>query len=238
QVFVSVTSVLNLSVFKHQFVLEDLIQEVKKNNTALSFGPLQPNGHVSVQGSFPEIKFLRDFLLLKAKSLSERDKREESKSHQSPKRRLQQRRLATETSNFVRDADGEKQEVVLDTDMYHYMKHFYPGLFQVNDGVVISDITDGDVTTICIQSAGSRSNAGEVLRVKEKIENQSLKLHNTLHKERIYFKEHIRDKKQKYLCVCKSLNYRYPFVLVIPYDTHMDVIGNTEIFEFIREVSR
>ena len=54
-------------VFKYKFVLEDLIQVLKKKSTALSFGSLQSNGHISVQGSFPAMKWLRDFLLLKAK---------------------------------------------------------------------------------------------------------------------------------------------------------------------------
>ncbi|NXX64237.1 RBM43 protein, partial [Scopus umbretta] len=237
-VFSSVTSVLNMSIFKDQFVLEDLIQEFKKKSTALSFGPLQSNGHISVQGSFPAIKLLRDFLLLKAKSLSEEDKREESKSHQRPRRRLQQRGLTTETSNFVHNADGQKQAVVLDTDMYHYMKHFFPRTFLVNDDVVISDITDGDITTVYIENAGSRPDAGQVLRVKKKIENQSIKLHNALRKERIYFEGHIRDQKRRYKWACGSLKARYPYVLIIPYDTHIDVIGNSsEIFEFTKEVS-
>ncbi|NXH69823.1 RBM43 protein, partial [Hydrobates tethys] len=235
--FSSVTSVLNMSIFKDQFVLEDLIQELKKKSTALSFGPLQSNGHISVQGSFPAIKLLRDFLLLKAKSLSEEDKREESKSHQRPKRRLQQHGLTPETSNFVYDADRVKQVVVLDTDIYHYMKYFFYRTFLVNDDIVISGITDGDITTVCIENAGSRSDAGQVLRVKEKIENQSIELHNALRKERIYFEDHTRDEKQRYKWACESLKPRYPYVLIIPYDTHIDVIGNSsEIFEFTKEV--
>ncbi|NWH15282.1 RBM43 protein, partial [Grus americana] len=237
-VFSSVTSVLNMSIFKDQFVLEDLIQELKKKSTALSFGPLQSNGHISVQGSFPAITLLRDFLLLKAKSLSEKDEREESKSHQRPKKRLQQHGLTTEMNNFVRDADGEKQVVVLDTDTYYYMKYFFPSTFLVNGDVVISDITDGDVTTVYIENAGSRSDAGQVLRVKEKIENQSIKLHNILRKERIYFEERIRDEKWRYECVCRSLKPHYPSVLITHYDTHIDVIGNpSEVFEFTKEVS-
>ncbi|NXN67602.1 RBM43 protein, partial [Himantopus himantopus] len=237
-VFSSVTSVLNMSVFKDQFVLEDLIQELKKKSTALSFGPLQSNGHISVQGSFPAIKLLRDFLLVKAKSLSEKDKREESKSHQRPRRGLQQHRLTAEMSNFVHDADGEKQVVVLDTDIYHYMKYFFPRTFLVNDDVTILDITDGDITTVYIENAGSKSDAEQVLRVKEKIENQSLKLHNALCKERIYFGEQTGDEKQRYKWACESLKPHYSHVLIIPYDTHIDVIGNSsEIFEFTKEVS-
>ncbi|KAM6259707.1 RNA-binding protein 43 isoform 2-T2 [Spheniscus humboldti] len=237
-VFSSVTSVLNMSIFKDQFVLEDLIEEFKKKSTALSFGPLQSNGHISVQGSFPAIELLRDFLLLKAKSLSEKDKREESKSHQRPKRRQQQHSLTTGTSNFVRDAGGEKQVVVLDTDIYHYMKYFFPRTFLVNDDIVISDITDGDITMVYIENAGSRSDARQVLRVKEKIENQSVKLHNALRKERIYFKEHVRDAKRRYKWACESLKRHYPSVLVISYDTHIDVIGNSsETLEFTKDMS-
>ncbi|XP_037253054.1 RNA-binding protein 43 [Falco rusticolus] len=238
-VFSSVTSVLNMSVFKDQFVLEDLIQEIKKKSTALHFGPLQSNGHISVQGSFPAIKLLRDFLLLKAKSLSEKNKREESQSCQRRGRRLQQHRLTMEMSNFVRDAEGEKQMVVLDTDIFHYMKYCFPRTFLVNDDVVISDITDGDITTVYIENAGSRSDVRQVLKVKEKIENKFIKLHNFLRKERIYFEEHTRNEKQRCKWACESLKPHYPYVLVIPYDTHIDVIGNAaEIFAFTKEVSK
>ncbi|PKK28641.1 RNA binding motif protein 43 [Columba livia] len=234
-VFSSVTCVLNMSVFKDQFVVEDLIEELKKKSTALSFGPLQANGHISVQGSFPAITLLRDFLLPKAKSLSEKDKREESKSHQRAKRRPQQH---TETSNFVRDADGEKQVVVLDTGIYHYMKYFFPRTFQANDDVIISDITDGDITTVYLENAGSRSDVGQLLRVKERIVNQSIKLHKALRKERVYCKEHSRDEKRRYTQVCDSLKPRFPYVLTILYGHCIDVIGNPpEIFEFMKEVN-
>ncbi|NXX77609.1 RBM43 protein, partial [Urocolius indicus] len=233
-VFSCVTSVLNMSVFKDQFVLEDLMKEIKKKSTALSFGPLQPNGHVSVQGSFPAIKLLRDFLLLKAKSLSEEDKREERKSHQRTRRRLQQHRLTTQTRDFVHGAEV----VVLDKDIYHYMKHFDPEMSLVKDDVVISAVTDGDITTVYIESAGSGSDAGQVLRVKEKMENCSVKLHDMLRKERISFEEQSRAARQRYKSVCESLKPRYPFVLVVACDTHIDVIGDSsDVFEFTKEVS-
>ncbi|NXE11243.1 RBM43 protein, partial [Lophotis ruficrista] len=236
-VFSSVTSVLNMSVFKDQFVLEDLIQELQKKIPALRFGPLQSNGHISVQGSFLAIQLLRDFLLLKAKSLSE-DKRGESKFHQRPRRRLQQHRLTTETSNFVHGAGGERQVVVLDTDIYHYMRFLFPRTFPVNGDVVISDVADGDVTMVYIESAGSRSDAGQVFRVKKEIENQSLELHNALCKERIYYEKPTRSEKRKYKWACESVKSHFPGVLVIPYDTHIDIIGKpSEIFAFTKEVS-
>ncbi|NXE22996.1 RBM43 protein, partial [Ardeotis kori] len=237
-VFSSVTCVLNMSVFKDQFVLEDLIQELKKKSRALRFGPLQSNGHISVQGSFPAIQLLRDFLLLKAKSLSEKDKREENKFHRRPGRRLQQHRLTTQTSNSVHDAGGERQVVVLDTDIYHYMKFLFPRIFLVNDDVVISDVADGDITMVYIERAGSRSDAGQVFRVKKKIENQSLELHDALRKERICYEELTTSEKRKYTWACESLKPHFPHVLVIPYDTHIDIIGKpAEIFEFMKEVS-
>ncbi|KGL82858.1 RNA-binding protein 43, partial [Tinamus guttatus] len=236
-VFGSVSSLLNMSVFKDQFDLEDLIRELKRNITALSFGPLQSNGHILVEGPFPAIQLLKDFLLLKAKSLSQKDKRKENKPQQRPKRRLQQQRLSMETSNSIPDADGGKQVVVLDTDIYHYMKHFFFKKLLVNYDVVISDIIDGEITTVYLSNARSRSGAGQVLRVKEEIENQSVKLHNSLRKERIWFEGHRGDEKQKYKQACETVKSDYPAVLIIPYDTHIDIIGSSSsVFEFTREV--
>ncbi|NXY18067.1 RBM43 protein, partial [Atrichornis clamosus] len=239
QVFLSVTSVLNMAVFKDHFVLEDLVEEMQKQSTALSFGPLQPNGRIAVRGSFPALSMLRDFLWLKARSLSEKDKREESKSYQRPRRRPQEHRGGTEKRNSVhsvRDAGGGKQEVVLDTDTYHYMRHFSPRTFQVND-VVISASTDGGITTVCIEEAGRKADAAHVSRVKRLIENCSIKLHKTLRKERICFQEQSRAEKQRYKRLCEGLKPRYPGVLIIPYDTHIDVIGtSSDIYEFTKEV--
>ncbi|NXO00080.1 RBM43 protein, partial [Rhinopomastus cyanomelas] len=232
QVFSSVTSLLDMAIFKDKFVLEDLVQEMKGKSTALSFGPLQPNGLISVQGSFPAIEALRDFLLLKAKSLSTEDKKEESRSHQRQRRRPQQRRVTTD-----HDVHGERQEVILDTDVYHYMKRFFPRILQVNGGVLISNITNGDTTIICIEGAESRSNARQVLRVKEKIETWSVKLYNTLRKERICFGERSSREKERYKSVCERLKPRFPYVLIIPCDTHIDIIGNSsDIFEFTKRV--
>ncbi|NXN12326.1 RBM43 protein, partial [Indicator maculatus] len=238
QVFSSITSVLDMSVFKDQFVLEDLLQEIKRKSTALSFGPLQANGHISVQGSFPEIKLLRDFLLLKAKCLSEKDRREESKSHQSPRRMLHHQQANRELSSSLHDADEETQMVVLDRDVYLFMKSFSPGTLQGSAAVVISDITDGDTTTLCIRSAGHGSDVGEVSRVKEQIEELSVKLYRALRKERISLKQCTRDEKERYQRLCGCLKLHFPQVLVIQYDTHIDLIGKpSEIVQFTKELS-
>ncbi|NWT03630.1 RBM43 protein, partial [Mionectes macconnelli] len=236
QVFSSVTSVLSMSVFKEQFVLEDLVEEMKKQRGDLSFGPLRSDGRIAVQGSFPAVRALGDFLLLKAKSLSEKDNREESKAHQRPRRRLQEHRGTTGVRNSVPDGDGGKQVVVLDTDIYRYMKHFFPWVFQEGE-VVVSAVTDGDITTVCVENAG-RADAGHVWSVKKKIEDQSIKLHSTLRKIRVPFKERTRDEKQRHRWACERLKSCYPLVLVIPGDGHIEVIGfAADILKFTEEMS-
>ncbi|NXS88174.1 RBM43 protein, partial [Erpornis zantholeuca] len=235
QAFLSVTSILDVAVFRDLIVLEDLVEEMKKQSPALSFGPLLPDGHIAVQGSFPALRVLREFLLLKAKSLSDKDKRE-GKSHQRLRRKLQEHRGATETKNSVRDAHREKQVVVLDTDIYQYMRHFLPKIFQAND-VVVSGVTDGDITTVCIESAGRKTAAARGVRVRETIESYSVELQKILRKERLCFKEPSRGEKQRYKRLCERLKARYPTVLIIPYDTHVDVVGQSaDIFEFAEQV--
>lgn len=208
---------------------------MKKQSPALSFGPLQPEGQIAVQGPFPALRVLREFLLLKAKSLSEEDKRE-GKSHQRPRRKLQEHRGAAETRSSVRDAHQEKQVLLLDTDIYHYMRHFFPKTFQAND-VVISGVTDGDITTVSIESAGRKAGAAHGLTVKKKMENCSVELQKILRKERLCFKEHSRGEKLRFKRLCEGLKPHYPNVLIIPYDTHIDVVGTSaDIFKFTKQV--
>ncbi|NWT85149.1 RBM43 protein, partial [Lanius ludovicianus] len=233
QAFLSVTSILNVAVFRDHFVLEDLVEEMKKQSPALSFGPLQPDGQIAVQGPFPALQVLREFLLLKAKSLSEEDKREGT-SHQRLRRKLQEHRGAPETRSSLRDAPRDKQVVVLDTDIYHYMRFFFPKAFQARD-VVISAVTDGDIATVCIESAGRKAGSG--LSVKKTIENYSVELQKILRKERLCFKEHSRGERLKFKQLCERLKPRYPKVLLIPYDTHIDVVGiSADVFKFMEQV--
>ncbi|XP_071291607.1 RNA-binding protein 43 isoform X1 [Agelaius tricolor] len=233
--FLCVTSTLSMAVFRDHLVLEDLVEEMKQQSPALSFGPLQRDGQIAVQGSFPALQALRDFLLLKAKSLPEEDKRE-GKSHQRPRRKLQEHRGAAETRSSSREAQREKRVLVLDTDIYHYMKHFYPKALQGND-VVISGVTDGDITTVCIESAGSKAGTIQGLKAKKMIEKYSVELQKILRKERICFKEPSRAGKQRLRQLCERLRARYPRVLIIPYDTHLDIVGTSaDVFGFTEEV--
>ncbi|NWR52619.1 RBM43 protein, partial [Regulus satrapa] len=237
QVFLCVTSTLNVAVFRDHFALEDLVGEMKKQSPALSFGPLQPDGKIAVQGSFPALRALREFLLLKAKSLSEEDKRE-GKSHQRLRRKLQEHRGPKEMRSSAGEAHGDKHVLVLDTDIYLYMKCFRPKTFQAN-GVVISGVTDGDITTVCVESAGGKAGAAHGLRARRAIENDSVEFQKILRKERIRFKEPSRGEKQSYRQLCDRLKARYPQVLVVPYDTHVDVVGTSaDVFGFTEEVKK
>uniref|UniRef100_A0A8D2NNJ3 RNA binding motif protein 43 n=1 Tax=Zosterops lateralis melanops TaxID=1220523 RepID=A0A8D2NNJ3_ZOSLA len=234
--FLCVTSTLSVAVFRDHLVLEDLVEEMKKQSPGLDFGPLQPDGRIAVQGSFPALRKLREFLLLKAKSLSEEDKRE-GKSHQRLRRKVQEHRGATEMRNSIEDTHRETQVVVLDTDIYHYMKSFHPKILQAAD-VVISGVTDGDITTVCIDSAGS-TGAAQGLRAKRMIEVFSVELQRILRKERICFKEPSRAEKQKYKQLCGRLKPQHPGVLLLPYDTHIDVVGTSAcVFGFTEDLKR
>ncbi|NXS24931.1 RBM43 protein, partial [Mystacornis crossleyi] len=235
QAFLSVTSILSVAVFRDRFVLEDLVEEMRKQSPALSFGPLQPDGHIAVQGPFPALRGLREFLLLKAKSLSEEDRRE-AKSHQRPRRKAQEHRGASETRNSLREAPGGKQVVVLDTDIYLYMRRFYPATFQANDAVV-SAVADGDITTVCVESAGRKAGAAQALRVKKAMEVCSVKLQKVLRKERLCFRESGAGQKQRCRGLCERLKPRYPNVLIVPYDSHVDVVGSSaDVGRFAEEV--
>ncbi|NXX25233.1 RBM43 protein, partial [Nicator chloris] len=237
QVFLGVTSTLNVAVFRDHFVLEDLVEEMKEQSPALRFGPLQPDGQIAVQGSFPALRELREFLLLKAKSLSEGDKRE-GKSPQRLRRKLQEHRSATEMRNSTGDARREQQVVLLDTDIYHYMKSFHPRTLQANE-VVISAVTDGDITTVSIQSAGRKAGAAQASRARERIESSSVELQKVLRKERICFQERSRAEKQRYKQLCERLKACCPRVLILPYDTHIDVVGtSTDVFRFTEDLKR
>ncbi|NXB74765.1 RBM43 protein, partial [Donacobius atricapilla] len=237
QVFLCVTSTLSVAVFRDHFVLEDLVEEMKKQSPALNFGPLQPDGQIAVRGSFPALRELREFLLVKAKPLSEEHKRE-GKSHQRPRRKVQEHRGAPERRNSVLDAHKETQVVVLDTDIYLYMKSFHPKTLQAND-VVISAVTDGDITTVCIGSAGRKAGAAPGSRAKRMIENFSVELQKILRKERICFQEHGRGEEQRYRQLCERLKPRHPAVLALPYGTHIDVVGTSAgVFEFTEDLKR
>lgn len=209
---------------------------MKKQSPDLDFGLLQPDGRITVQGSFPALRALREFLVLKAKSLSEGDSKE-GKSHQRPRRKLQEHRGAVEMRNSTEDAAREKQMLLLDTDIYQYMKCFHPQALQASN-VVISAVTEGDITTVCIEAAGRKA-AAHGLKAKKRIEDCSVELQRMLRKERISLRGHSRAERQRYRQLWKNLAPRYPAVLLIPCDTHVDVVGTpADVLGFTEDVKR
>lgn len=209
---------------------------MKKQSPDLDFGLLQPDGRITVQGSFPALRALREFLVLKAKSLSEGDSKE-GKSHQRPRRKLQEHRGAVEMRNSTEDAAREKQMLLLDTDIYQYMKSFHPQALQASN-VVISAVTEGDITTVCIEAAGRKA-AAHGLKAKKRIEDCSVELQRMLRKERISLRGHSRAERQRCRQLWKNLAPRYPAVLLIPCDTHVDVVGTpADVLGFTEDVKR
>ncbi|OWK53974.1 RNA-binding protein 43 [Lonchura striata] len=207
---------------------------MQKQSPGLIFGALQRDGQVAVQGSFPELRVLREFLLLKAKSLPEEPEKE-GKPQQRGRRKLQEPRGAAGMRNSSRGAPREKPVLVLDTDIYHYLMCFPPRALQGNE-VVISAVTDGDIATVSIESAASKAG---VLQAKKTIANHSVELQKMLRKERICLKEHGRAEKQRYKELCNRLKPHYPKVLVMPCDTHIDLVGpSADVFGFTEEVKR
>ncbi|XP_021391110.2 RNA-binding protein 43 [Lonchura striata] len=232
--FLWVSCTLSLAVFRDHLLLEDLLQEMQKQSPGLIFGALQRDGQVAVQGSFPELRVLREFLLLKAKSLPEEPEKE-GKPQQRGRRKLQEPRGAAGMRNSSRGAPREKSVLVLDMDIYHYLMCFPPRALQGNE-VVISAVTDGDIATVSIESAASKAG---VLQAKKTIENHSVELQKMLRKERICLKEHSRAEKQRYKELCNRLKPHYPKVLVMPCDTHIDLVGpSADVFGFTEEVKR
>uniref|UniRef100_A0A8C3UC41 NID domain-containing protein n=1 Tax=Catharus ustulatus TaxID=91951 RepID=A0A8C3UC41_CATUS len=209
-----------MAVFRGHCVLEDLVEEMKKQSPDLDFGVLQPDGRIAVQGSFPALRALREFLLLKAKSLSEGDSKE-GKPHQRPRRKLQEHRGAVEMRNSPEDAARHKQTLLLDTDIYHYMRCFHPKTLQASSAD-ISAVIEGDITTVCIEAAGRRA-ADHGWRAKRRIEDCSVQLQRMLRKERISLRGLSRAQRERCRQLWQNLTPRYPAVLLIPCDTHVDV---------------
>ncbi|NXX72577.1 RBM43 protein, partial [Spizella passerina] len=150
------------------------------------------------------------------------------------RRKLQEHRGAAEMRNSIRNAQREKQVLVLDTDIYLYMKRFHTKALHSSDAV-ISGVTDGDITTVCIESAADAQGS----KAKKMIENYSAELQRILRKERICFQEPSRAGRQRLRQLWERLKAHYPKVLIVPYDTHLDVVGpSADVFGVTEAVKR
>ncbi|XP_012635433.1 RNA-binding protein 43 [Microcebus murinus] len=244
EVFSSVKATLDLSVFRSQVVLESLVMNLKKNIPTLSFSTLKHNGRISVEGSFLDIKKLKESLLLKARCLLDKTRNcttEERKwNRPSPQRNLQKNPKSLESfRTLVPEAARSREMLVLDTDVFLYLKHkcaFYErtlNKFHIRS----QEREEGGITTICLKPVCSQPN--ETKRVKEFIEKHSCALHLTLRKETFILEGKENREKRTLNQACEQLSWRYPKVLINFYRTHIDIIGSSsDTYLFKKEVMK
>uniref|UniRef100_A0A8C4YRM9 RNA binding motif protein 43 n=1 Tax=Gopherus evgoodei TaxID=1825980 RepID=A0A8C4YRM9_9SAUR len=209
--------VLDLSIFGDKYILDRSGAGASEDYPALSFRPLHPMGKFLFKGSFPAIKSPKDNLLLKQIPFQEGQEGREKCG------------LFVEPNNtFVHNVNREEQVVVLDTDIYCYMKRF-----------LYKEITDGEITTIYLENASASSDSRELERAKEEIEICLQNFIADYVKKDSLLMANTRSERLKYKRAFESIKSRFPKVLVIHYDTHIDVIGSSsETYEFTQEVVR
>ncbi|XP_062974700.1 RNA-binding protein 43 [Elgaria multicarinata webbii] len=244
-VFTCVTCTLNLSIFGEKYNLADLVQDLKKSLPRLSFGPLSPNGLITVQGPFSAIRILQDKLSLEIKhSLSEQHVkgRERVLVHKPAMKPTSSGFSSEPRNNFVQSTSKEGQTVALDTDIYLYMKKFRDQLYQKcleKHSVTSFESVDGELTTIYLSNDNTKPGPGQLERAKNTIEELLADLHCFLRKERLPLDGTTRTEKRKHEQACELVGTQYPKVLMIPYQTHIDIIGSSsDVYEFSQQVNK
>uniref|UniRef100_A0A8D2LQD4 RNA binding motif protein 43 n=2 Tax=Varanus komodoensis TaxID=61221 RepID=A0A8D2LQD4_VARKO len=242
-IFTCVTCILSLSIFGEQHNLEDLVQDLKKNLPCLSFGPLHPSGKIRVQGPFSAISLLKDRLLLKMKpTLPEQQVKggEGSTAHSSTERPMSSELPLAPRDNLAQSTSKEAVQVTLDTDVYYYFKTFVDPLYKTHlerCGVMVLENVDGELTTICFRE-DNKPGSKKLEDAKHFIETWSANLHGFLRKERLVQEGFTQTGIQNLERACEIVRPSYPRVLVIPYQTHIDVIGSSsDIYMFSQQVN-
>ncbi|XP_077623905.1 RNA-binding protein 43 [Crocuta crocuta] len=242
KVFSSVKAILDLSVFWSPVILESLVMDLKRKIPTLSFSPLEPNGRISVQGSFLDIQKLKESLLLKASSLVEKNENfisEEKWNSEAPKRHLQRSSNSSELPGAsAPETDRRGETLVLDTNIFLYLKksRFYESTLK-KCHVFCQERVDGEITTICIKNAQECSHPNNEKLVKGLIEQYSLALHFELRKETLLLKGKEDRDKRSIKSACEQVSLRYPEVLINFHETHIDIIGSSaDTYLFKKEV--
>ncbi|XP_034987354.1 RNA-binding protein 43 isoform X2 [Zootoca vivipara] len=245
-IFTCMTCILNLSPFGEKYNLESLVQDFKKKFPNLSFGPLQTNGLISVQGPFLAISALQKNILLNIKhSLSEQHVARNLKaSDHRPGTRQANSGLSSELkNNFVQNASKEEGlTIALDTDTYHYMRTFREEFYQRSlkeCGVTSYAAVDGEVTTIYLESDNTKPGSRSLRHAKERVDGLLAGLYGFLRKERLSHERCSNSEKRRRERTCEMLRSQYPNVLVLEYPTHIDIIGSSsDIYEFAKQVNK
>ncbi|XP_048201446.1 RNA-binding protein 43 [Perognathus longimembris pacificus] len=246
KVFRSLKALLDLSIFRSWFVLERLVLDLEKENPSLSFSPLEPRGRVHVEGPLPALKKLNESLLAKAHSLPERS-RDFSREGRKWNRRSLQRQpeknadLVATFKTLLPVSSGSTETLVLDTDVYLYLKH----KCEVYEDVLrrfcihVQEKVNGELTTICLKDAQAGSQPGRVQRVRQLIEEWAQDLHLELRKETLLLEGKTRRERNHLTQACERLRSKYLKVLVNVYSAHVDIIGlSSDTYLFKKEVLR
>ncbi|XP_023370809.1 RNA-binding protein 43 [Otolemur garnettii] len=245
-VFSSVHATLDLSIFRGQVTLENLVMDLKKKIPTLSFSPLAPSGIISVEGSFLAIKKLKESLLLKTRSLlgKKGDFTSEGRkwNRQSPPRNRQKNHNSVESlGTLVPETASSGEMLTFDTDVFLYLKQ-KSGLYEsiLNRYCVLSrERADGEITTICLQSVQGCSQPDNVKYVKKLIEEWSHNLHLQLRKETFMLEGRENREKRMIKMACEQLRSKYLKVLVNFCQTHVDIIGSSsDTYLFKKEVMK
>ncbi|XP_042302539.1 RNA-binding protein 43 isoform X2 [Sceloporus undulatus] len=244
-VFTCVTCILSLSILREKCSLEDLVEDLKKNLPKLSFGPLDLNGKIRVQGPFLAINALQNMLLLKIKSSSNEQNMnvKEIMPEHRPNCSQTKSRLSLEPRNdLVPNASREELSVTLDTDIYHYMKKFKNKFYEntlEQYGIISNESLGDEITTIYLRNNNTKPGPSQLEHARNIVESLSAELHNSLRKTTLPLKRSTKTEKQKCEQACKVVSTQYPNVLVTWYSTHIDIIGSSsDIYKFTQEVKK
>ncbi|KAM4859342.1 RNA-binding protein 43 isoform 2-T3 [Thomomys bottae] len=244
KVFSSIKALLDLSVFRSRFVLERLVMDLAKENPTLCFRPLQPSGRIHVEGSLLALMRLNESLLAKTPSLLERSRnfsREGRKwTRQSPQQHPEKNTSSVATLNTVVPMSaGSRETLVLDTDVYLYLKHkceVYENTLR-RFCIHIQERVKGELTIICLRDTQTGSQPGSTQRVRQLIEELSQDLHLQLRKETLLLEGKTERERSNLTQACERLRSKYMKVLVIPFSTHIDIIGSSsDTYLFKKEV--
>lgn len=251
KVLISVNAILDLSVFRGQFPLESLVRDLKKKIPSLCFSPLKQNGRISVQGSFLAIKKLKESLLFKASSLSEKNRScisEGEKRRQSPRRSLQRSNNSLESPRSSVPETAKRGEtarcgemLVLETDVFLYLKK--NGVYESTlrkYHVLCQERVEGEITTICLKNARDGLRPNNEKLAKEYFEKYSHALHFELRKETFDLEGKDKRERGNIKLACEQLSLRYHQKLLVNfYKTRIDIIGSpSDVYSFKKEVMK
>lgn len=230
KVFNHVMALLDLSVFRTQIVLENLVTDLKKKIPALNFSPLGPSGKISVQGPYLAIMKLKRALISKATPPLENNRKYAGKRRDrnglNP-RKILQGNSASIRGTSVPEPASSPETLVLDTDIFLYLTQkceFYH-LTLSKYHVLCQERVDGDITTLCLRDTGDGSCPGSVRHVKEFIEECVQGFHLELRKEVLVLEGRGDREKRNIRQAAEELGGRYPRVLMEVHSTHIDLIG-------------